>query len=271
MAQPDSATRAAGHGQAVGLAADRVRRCVHVHHELGPTGGLQRDRAAGKPQVLADGDAHGHARHFVELEIASSPARTTALRRRPRSWGADACGTPRARPRRRTRPRRCGAGAAHPDGRFPGHGARTGRVRHGMIEILVPRHVDEPDERHTRRGGGGHLLQSGQVVRHEGRLQQQVLGGIAGDGELGEGCDVGAFGLDARQAVDDPRHVAFHFADDGVELAQRHTQVGHGKILSAPSAGPAWHAAVMAPPSPGAHRAGAGPPRPAPLPAALAR
>ena len=56
--------------------------------------------------------------------------------------------------------------------------------------------------------------------------------------------------FDARQTLDDPLGVAVHLAHDGVELAQRQTQVGHGEILPAPPACPAWHAAVMAAPSP---------------------
>ncbi len=106
-------------------------------------------------------------------------------------------------------------------------------------------------------------------MSHEGRLQQEVFGGVARDGELGEGGEVGTLGFDARQAVDDPLGVAVHLAHDGVELAQRHTQVGHGKILPAPPAGAAWHAAVMATPSPGEHGAGDGPTRPEPVPPAL--
>ena len=75
--------------------------------------------------------------------------------------------------------------------------------------------------------------------------------------------------LDARQAVDDALGIAVHFAHDGVELTQRQTQVGHGEILPAPFPCLAWHAAEMATPSPGAHRAGNGSIRPAPVPEAL--
>ena len=75
--------------------------------------------------------------------------------------------------------------------------------------------------------GRRHLLEGGQVVRHEGRLEQKVLGGIAGDGELGEGDDVGTLRLDPRQAANDPLGVAVDLAHDGVELAQGDTQALH--------------------------------------------
>ncbi len=153
-----------------------------------------------------------------------------------------------------------------PDGGLAGDGTRTGGMGHGVVEILIPGDVDEPDQRHARRRGRRHLVEGGQVVGHEGRLQQEVFRGVPGDGELGEGGQVCAVGLDARQAIDDPVGVAVHFADHGVELAQGHTQVGHGKILPAPPAGAAWHAAVMATPSPGEHRTGGAPPAGTPSP-----
>ena len=37
----------------------------------------------------------------------------------------------------------------------------------------------------------GHPLQGGQVVGHEGRLEKKVLGWVAGDGQLGEGGQIG--------------------------------------------------------------------------------
>ena len=86
-----------------------------------------------------------------------------------------------------------------PDGGLPGHGPRARRVGHGVVDILVPDHVDEPDERHARRGGRRHRLERGQVVGHEGRLQKEVLGRVPGDGELGKRGHIGAFCLDTGQ------------------------------------------------------------------------
>ena len=136
--------------------------------------------------------------------------------------------------------------------------------------VLVPDDVDEPDQGNARRRGRRHPFERGQVVGHERRFQQEVFGGVAGDGELRKGGHVGALGLDVLQAFDDPLGVSVHLAHGRVELAQRHTQVGHGEILPAPRAHPAWHAAVMAAPSPGEHRAGATPSRPGAVPKALA-
>ena len=71
------------------------------------------------------------------------------------------------------------------------------------------------------------------MSRHERRLQQQVLGRVAGDRQLGEGDQVATIGLGRLHGSDDALDVAVEVADDQVELSQGEAQAGHG-----PSVGP---------------------------------
>ena len=65
------------------------------------------------------------------------------------------------------------------------------------------------------------------VVGHEAGLEHEVLGRVAGDGQLGEGGEVGAGRLGLLQGVEDALHVAVEVTHDGVDLAQRHAQAAH--------------------------------------------
>ena len=159
---------------------------------------------------------------------------------------------------------------AAPDSSLPGDGAGTRRVRHGGVEVVVTHDVDEPDQGDAGGRGRRDLVERGQVVRYECRLEQKILGGIPRDGELREGRHVGALALDVRQALDDAGGIALDLTHDRIELAQRHAQVGHDEILPAPLAEPAWQAAVMAASSPADNRRGGASTRVAPVPAALA-
>ena len=61
----------------------------------------------------------------------------------------------------------------------------------GVDEVAGTVGVHVADDRRTRSTGGGDPVEDGQVVSHEGRTAQQVLGRIAGDGQLGEDGQVG--------------------------------------------------------------------------------
>ena len=72
-------------------AAPRVGRGVEVDQQPGAAPPPVRHRPVGEPHVLADGDADGHPGHDEPSGPGPSRARTTAARRRPRSWGGSAC------------------------------------------------------------------------------------------------------------------------------------------------------------------------------------
>ena len=92
------------------------------------------------------------------------------------------------------------------------HGAR---VREIAIEERAA------DERGDPLRRGGDLVERGAGGLDEARAEEQVLGRIARDGELGEEDEVGPGGACLTDRVDDERPVAGEIADDGVELRER--------------------------------------------------
>jgi hypothetical protein len=55
---------------------------------------------------------------------------------------------------------------------------------------------------------------------HETGPEEQVLGWVAGDGELREQDEVGALAARAPEPLDDARRVAVDVADDAIDLGQ---------------------------------------------------
>src|SRR5207244_3358021 len=72
-----------------------------------------------------------------------------------------------------------------------------------------------------------YLRQGGPIVGHEPGLEDEVLGGVAGDGELGEGGHVGAGGFGPVEGGDDPLDVSVEVADRGVDLTQGDAKPAH--------------------------------------------
>ena len=98
----------------------------------------------------------------------------------------------------------------------------VGREGGGVVDVLV--HVDEADDDGQAAAGRDDPLQLAQVVADEARLQQQVLGRIARQGQLREDHQVGALGARVADPLHDPVGVAHQVADDGVELGQGHPE-----------------------------------------------
>ena len=140
-----------------------VRRGVHVHDQLGTAEALEGDRAVRAPGVLADADADPHAPDHVELGPLGTGREVPLLVEH---------GVVRQQP------------LAVDAGHLPAD-ADGG----GVVEVAPG--VDEADDGRAPAGAGGHLGQGGAVVGHEPGLEHQVLGGVAGDGQLGEGSQVG--------------------------------------------------------------------------------
>ena len=129
----------------------------------------------GLPDVLADRDAEPHA---VELDDRRRPGPTgsSAARRTRRSWAGTPCGRSPA-PRRRRAPRRS---CRRPT-------SRSGKPTIATMSRRSPRPAGR-----TRRAG----------VAQEVLLEQQVLGRIAGDRQLGEHDELRAGLARARERVD---------------------------------------------------------------------
>ena len=77
------------------------------------------------------------------------------------------------------------------------------------------------DERGDPLGGGSDLVERGAGGLDEARAEEQILGRIACDGELGEQDEIGPGAACLTDRVDDERSVAGEIADDGVELRER--------------------------------------------------
>ncbi len=133
--------------------------------------------------------------------------------------------------------------------RLARHGPGTRGVGDGVVHVVVTGHVHEPHQGGTGAARPGHAIQRGQVVDDEGGLEQEVLGRVPGEGQLGKDGHVGALRLGPGQVRHDALDVGGQPTDVGVELAQRHAQPGHGESLPARHAHPAWQAAVVALPA----------------------
>ncbi len=155
------------------------------------------DRAGRAPGVLADRHADPHAADRRTAGRRSVPGREVALLVEHRVVGQDALAVDaehlarRRRPRRRCRGR--GRASTKPTTAAHAPGARPRPCR-------APRRLSA-----TKPG-----------------LQQQVLGRVAGDRQLGEARRGRTPAASASlERVEDPRDVAVEVADDQVELAQR--------------------------------------------------
>ena len=107
------------------------------------------------------------------------------------------------------------------DADHPAVGAHRGRV----VEVVAG--VGEPDDGDARPRAGGHLVDRFAAGPHERRLQQQVLGRVPADGELGEHGEVGTGPFGAVEGVENPERVAVEVAHDRADLAQRDAEPMH--------------------------------------------
>ena len=100
--------------------------------------------------------------------------------------------------------------------------AHRARVRQVAVE---PR---RPDEGHEAAGGGRRLLERLASGVQEPGAEQQVLGRVPGDRELGEEDEVGAGPPRVAERVHDLVPVAVEVADDDVQLRERQPHVAPG-------------------------------------------
>lgn len=127
------------------------------------------------------------------------------------------------------------------------HDLATGADRDGVAEATVVASVDEPHERGAGAGVGGDLVERCEVLRHEGALEDEVLGRVAGDGQLRQRDQVAPGRGGPADRVDDLLGVADEVADDEVELGGGESQHGHARTLRAGPSGPAGPPALACP------------------------
>src|SRR5690606_7255463 len=188
------------HALALGQAVGVVRRGVDVDHQLGPAVGLGGDGPAGVEGVLADGHADPHAGHLDERRGGLAGGEVALF----------------------VEDRVVGQVALVVDGVHPAPGADGG----GVVEVAAG--VDEPDDHGALAGRGRHPVERPPVVGDEAGLQQQVLGRVAGQRQLGEDGQVAARLLGLPGGAQHALDVAVEVADGRVDLAERDADAGHG-------------------------------------------
>ena len=166
-------------------------------------------RAVGKPHVLADRDPDPGARNPEE-------GRRFGTGHEPALLVEDAV---------------VGQEALPVDPYDPTSGADGGGVGQARARGIG---AHEADHDRAVPAGRGHLLQRGHVVGHEGRLEEQVLGWVSGDGQLRHDTDIGPRCFGCRERAQYAVDVARQIAHDGVELGCGHAQEGHPSRLMAP-------------------------------------
>src|SRR5205085_12695275 len=95
--------------------------------------------------------------------------------------------------------------------------ARADRAR--VVEVAVE--VRGADEGSDAPGLERDLVHRPLGRPHEAGAQEQILGRIARDGQLGEENEIGPFAARLLEALEDPVAVAVEVADDGIDLRQR--------------------------------------------------
>ena len=179
------------HLLALSFLSDVVRRSGDVRDELGACERQVRRRRARLPHVLADGRSDQRLPHLEQDQVASRGeiavlVEDAVVREEPLA-----------------------------DDRL--HLA-AGADCAGVVEVAVE--VRRADERRDSAARAGDLLERALGGADEARAEEEVLGGIAGDDQLGEEDDVHALLLRLVEALQDPSGVPLQVADDGVHLGE---------------------------------------------------
>ena len=116
------------------------------------------------------------------------------------------------------------------------HAGQRAVVEHGGRVEDVVFHIHEADDGGESGGGRGDALQSTLVLLEETRLQEQVLGRIAGDSQFREGHHLHAALACLVEGSEDGLGVALEVAHPGIHLNKAYSQGVHGSPSGAGSA-----------------------------------
>ena len=115
-----------------------------------------------------------------------------------------------------------------------GRDLAVGEHRRGVVDVLGA--LGKADQRHDPARARGQLVKRRGRLLEEGRLQQQVLGWVAAQRQLGEDDQRGARVASRRGLLGDLRGVAVDVAHGRVDLRQRDPQQvlsrGHASIIA---------------------------------------
>ena len=169
-----------------------VRRRGDVDHEVGAGERLLEQRRAGDPDVLADGQPDGHA---VDLDQRAAPARLEVA-----DLVEDAV-------------------VGQADLAVDRLHAAVGEDGGGVVDVVGP--LGEADDGDDVARLARDVVERPARVAQEVLLEQQILGRVAGDRQLGEQAQLRAGVAGGAQAVLDLGRVAGEVADARVQLVQR--------------------------------------------------
>ncbi len=173
------------------LLAEVERRGREVGDELGPRERQVGGRRPGLPDVLAHRRADEHVAELEQQAVV--PRREVAVLVEDAVVGQEALAVDRL------------------------HGAVVADDA-GVVEVAVE--PGRADEHRLRARRGGDLVERAPRRPDEAGPEQQVLGRVAGDGELGEEDEVGVDAAGLGEQLEDPVAVAGQVADDGVQLGE---------------------------------------------------
>ena len=178
-----------------------VGRAVDVHDESGAGLGLEAGRAGLEPDVLADVDAYGGAVNFEDWGVGAGEE--VALFVEDAVVG------------------KVDLVVDAEEASVPDDGC-------GVEEAAPVVRVNEPDDDRYALRVVDDLIEASAVLGDEVGFVEQVLGWVAGDGELREGDEVGTAGSGLVDVVEGLGRVAPQVADSGVYLGEGCSECSHG-------------------------------------------
>src|SRR5262249_52490297 len=92
--------------------------------------------------------------------------------------------------------------------------------------------IDESNDRGEAARGFRHLRERSEVCFDEGRLEEQILGWISRDGQLGKGDEIRADGARLHDAIDDAAGLALRVPARRIDLGGTHTEAPHAAIVT---------------------------------------
>ena len=176
-----------------------VWRRVDVDDELGATRGLCEHRSARAPRVLADRDGDAHAADDEQRAVDRRGLEVALL-------------VEHGIVRQQVFP-------VHPED------AAVRGDRRGVVQVAVG--FGKADDRGHPSGARRELLERLLGLGHEGRPEEEILGRVAGDRQLGKGNEVAIEGVGTLVGIQQARRVALEVPDDEVELGCGDTESCH--------------------------------------------
>ena len=111
---------------------------------------------------------------------------------------------------------------------FAVHALEPALTAYGSGVVDAAAHgVSVANDRRNATGLVDGFIDGFEVVAKEGAAEEEVFGGVAGDGHFGEGDNVGAGITGAIHELQDALHIGLQVSNDGVHLSQGDAKGAH--------------------------------------------